>query len=80
MEKQMKRDESIRGGIDRRNFIRTMGSGSAVAAVAAAAPIVSATDAKAYDPGAEQRKARYRADSDDVKAFYRTNGYETLKK
>jgi hypothetical protein len=73
----MKRDDTSRGGIDRRSFIRTLGSGSAVAA---AAPIVAATDAQAYDPGAEQRKARYRADSDDVKAFYRTNGYETLKK
>jgi hypothetical protein len=76
----MKRDEKRRSGIDRRSFIRTMGSGSVVAAAAAAAPIVAATDAQAYDPGAEQRKARYRADSNDVKAFYRTNGYETLKK
>jgi hypothetical protein len=76
----MKRDEKSRSGIDRRSFIRTMGSGSAVAAAAAAAPIVAATGAQAYDPGAEQRKARYRADSNDVKAFYRTNGYETLKK
>jgi hypothetical protein len=76
----MNRDDKSPGGIDRRNFIRTIGSGSAIAAAAAAAPIVSATDAEAYDPGAEQRKARYRADSNDVKAFYRTNGYETLKK
>jgi hypothetical protein len=76
----MKRNEKSRDGIDRRSFIRTLGSGSAVAAAAAAAPIVAATDAEAYDPGAEQRKARYRSDSDDVKAFYRTNGYETLKK
>jgi hypothetical protein len=76
----MKRDATSQGGMDRRSFIRSMGSGSALAATAAAAPIVAATDAQAYDPGAEQRKARYRADSDDVKAFYRTNGYETLKK
>ena len=76
----MKRDEKRRDGIDRRNFIRTMGSGSAIAAAAAAAPIVAATEAHAYDPGGEERKARYRADSADVKAFYRTNGYETLKK
>jgi hypothetical protein len=76
----MNRDDNSPGGVDRRNFIRAMGSGSAVAAAAAAAPIVAATDAQAYDPGAEQRKARYRADSNDVKAFYRTNGYETLKK
>jgi hypothetical protein len=76
----MKRNEKSRDGMDRRSFIRTLGNGSAVAAAAAAAPIVAATDAEAYDPGAEQRKARYRSDSDDVKAFYRTNGYETLKK
>jgi hypothetical protein len=75
----MKKDENNRGGIDRRNFIRTMGSGSALAAAAAAAPLVAATEAQAYDPGAEERKARYR-ESDHVKAFYRTNGYETLKK
>jgi hypothetical protein len=76
----MARDDKRPGGMDRRSFIRTMGSGSAVAAAAATAPLVSATDAQAYDPGGEQRRARYRADSDDVKAFYRTNGYETLKK
>ncbi|HEX3182948.1 MAG TPA: formate dehydrogenase [Beijerinckiaceae bacterium] len=76
----MKQDEKGPGGMDRRSFIRTLGSGSAVAAAAATAPIVAATEAEAYDPGAEQRKARYRSDSDDVKAFYRTNGYETLKK
>jgi hypothetical protein len=78
----MKRDDSRKTkseGIDRRNFIRTMGSGSAVAAAAAAAPLVAATGAQAYDPGAEERKARYR-ETDHVKAFYRTNGYETLKK
>ena len=74
----MTRDRN--SGIDRRNFIRTVGSGSAIAAAAATAPIVAATEAQAYDPGAEERRARYRADTDDVKAFYRTNGYETLKK
>lgn len=78
-EEMMKRDNKGRNGIDRRNFMRSMGGGSAVVAAAAAAPLVSATDAAAYDPGAEERKARYR-ESDDVKAFYRTNGYETLKK
>jgi hypothetical protein len=75
----MKRDDKSRSGIDRRNFIRTRGSGSAIAAAAAAAPIAAATEAHAYDPGADERKARYR-ETDDVKAFYRTNGYETLKK
>ena len=76
----MKRDENSPSGIDRRSFIRTVGSGSAIAAAAATAPIIAATEAQAYDPGAEQRRARYRPDSADVKAYYRTNGYETLKK
>jgi hypothetical protein len=66
-----------REAIDRRKFFRTVGGASAVA-VAAASPI-AATDAEAYDPGREEAKARYR-ESDHVKAFYRTNGYETLKK
>jgi hypothetical protein len=64
--------------IDRRNFLRTVGGASTVVAAAVASPI-AATDAQAYDPGADETRARYR-ESDDVKAFYRTNGYETLKK
>jgi hypothetical protein len=64
--------------LDRRNFLRTMGGASTVAVAAVAAPM-AATEAQAYDPGREETKARYR-ESDHVKAFYRTNGYETLKK
>jgi hypothetical protein len=63
--------------LDRRNFLRAVGGVSTVA-VAAASPI-AATEAEAYNPGNEESKARYR-ESDHVKAFYRTNGYETLKK
>ncbi len=63
--------------LHRRHFLRALGGASTVAA-AAASPI-AATEAQAYDPGAEERKARYR-ETDHVKAFYRTNGYETLKK
>lgn len=66
-------------GVDRRGFLRTIGSGSALAAAAVAAPFVAATEAEAYNPGGEETKARYR-ESDHVKAFYRSNGYETLKK
>ena len=63
--------------IDRRGFLRTLG-GASTAAAAVASPI-AATEAAAYDPGPDETKARYR-ESDHVKAFYRTNGYETLKK
>ena len=62
--------------IDRRNFLRALGGASTAAA--AASPI-AATEAAAYDPGPDETRARYR-ESDHVKAFYRTNGYETLKK
>ena len=73
----MRRDKSDKA-IDRRSFLRAVGGVSTVAAVAAASPI-GAPEAQAYDPGNEETRARYR-ETDHVKAFYRTNGYETLKK
>ena len=63
--------------IDRRNFLRAVG-GVSTAAVAVAAP-VGVPEAQAYDPGPEETKARYR-ETEHVKAYYRTAGYETLKK
>ena len=71
----MARDEKA---IDRRKFLRGIGGASTAAAAAVVAPI-TAEEAQAYDPGREESKGRYR-ESDHVKAFYRTNGYETLKK
>ena len=62
--------------MDRRTFLRAAGG---VSAAAAAASPIAATEAQAYDPGRDEIKARYQ-ESDHVKAFYRTNGYETLKK
>ena len=60
----------------RRRFFRTLGSTVAAAAVAAAAAPVR--EAEAYDPGREETRARYR-ETDDVRAFYRTNRYEGVK-
>jgi hypothetical protein len=71
----MKQDKKA---MDRRNFLRSVGGASTAAVAAVAAPI-AATEAQAYDPGQDETKGRYR-ESDHVKAFYRTNGYETLKK
>jgi hypothetical protein len=65
--------------LDRRHFLRAMGGASTVAAAAAIAAPLAPTEAQAYDPGSDEKKARYR-ESDHVKAYYRTNGYETLKK
>jgi hypothetical protein len=70
--------EKTKAAMDRRNFLRAVG-GVSTAAVAAVASPIAATEAEAYDPGRDETKARYQ-DSDHVKAFYRTNGYETLKK
>lgn len=64
--------------MDRRKFFRSVGGASAVAVASVAAPL-AATDAQAYEPGNDETKARYR-ESEHVKAFYRSNGYETLKK
>ena len=64
--------------MDRRGFLRSIGSASTVAVAAVASPI-AATEANAYDPGSDETKGRYR-ETEHVKAFYRTNGYETLKK
>jgi hypothetical protein len=69
--------EKNQKAMDRPKFLRSVG-GSTVAVAAAVSPI-AATTAEAYDPGPDETKARYR-ETDHVKAFYRTNGYETLKK
>jgi hypothetical protein len=63
--------------MDRRNFLRGIG-GASTAAVAALA--VAPSEAQAYDPGEGETNARYQPEAPDVQAFYRTNGYETLKK
>jgi hypothetical protein len=66
--------------LGRRRFLRAAGSVSTVAVAATAAPLASINEAHAYNPGKQELRTRYRADSPDVQAFYRTNGYETLKK
>ena len=64
-------------GMNRRNFLGAFG-GASTAAVAAAVTTLAPGEAQAYDPGEDELRARYR-ETDDVKAFYRVNGYETLK-
>ena len=55
---------------DRRSFFMMGGS-----AVAAAAIVPIATEAEADESQAERVKARYKADSPDVKNYYRVNRY-----
>jgi hypothetical protein len=66
----MTRDNKAK--IDRRDLLRALGVGAG----AAASPVALVTEAQA-DSGTsdDKRKARYDANSDDVKAFYRVNHY-----
>ena len=64
--------------MNRRNFLGAFG-GASTAAVATAVATLSPGEAQAYDPGEEEMRARYQ-ETDHVKAFYRVNGYPTLKK
>jgi hypothetical protein len=65
-------DKKPKAEVSRRRFL--LGAGAGATAVAAA-QVGGARQAEAYDPGPEETKARYR-ETDHVKAFYRTNGYE----
>ena len=57
----MKQDSNAK--VDRRDLLRALGAGASSAQV---------SEAQAYsENNDEQRKARYQADSADVKAFYR---------
>ena len=66
------------GTLDRRQFLRTT-AGTSTAAIAAVVSPIGSSEVQAYDPGGDESRGRYR-ETDHVKAFYRTNGYETLTK
>lgn len=62
-------EQDRKPAVDRRSFFKALGAGAAAAATPAAiAP------AEAMNPGNDEKKARYR-ESDQVKAYYRTNRY-----
>jgi nitrous oxide reductase len=67
----MKSDGKTKVG--RRDFLRALGAGAGAAAVTAA-PLASpaAADTENND---QKRKARYKADSAEVKTYYRVNRY-----
>jgi hypothetical protein len=64
------------GAYNRRHFLRALGGASAATVTVVVAPTPVA---EAYDPGSEETRARYR-ETEDVKAFYRTNRYEGTKR
>jgi hypothetical protein len=67
----MKSDGKTKVG--RRDFLRALGAGAGAAAVTAA-PLAgpAAADTENND---QKRKARYKADSAEVKTYYRVNRY-----
>jgi len=58
--------------VRRRDVLRAIGIGAGIAATAAA-PL--ATEAVAAESDSEKKKARYKANSDEVKTYYRVNRY-----
>lgn len=73
-------EDSLMDNVRQRTFHRRkflIGTGQAT--VVAAVPAAVSTPSQAYDPGESETRTRYR-ETDHVKAFYRTNGYESLKK
>jgi hypothetical protein len=70
-------DDKQKTAMNRRGFFGAV-AGLSTAAAAAAATF-GPTEARAYDPGDKEMKARYR-ETEHVKTFYRVNGYQTLKK
>ena len=64
----MKQDSNAK--VDRRVLLRALGAG------ALTAPGAQVSEVQAYsENNDEKRKARYQADSADVKMFYRVNNY-----
>ena len=61
--------------MDRRSFLRAAGGVS----TAAAATALGSTAARAYDPGEEETRSRYR-ETEHIRTFYRVNRYPSGKK
>ncbi len=59
--------------VGRRDFLRALGAGAGVA-VTASGPLVQEATADSESDD-DKRKARYKADSPDVQAYYRVNRY-----
>ena len=61
-----------KANLARRNFLRALGAGAGIAA----APVALVTKAEAdTESDGDKRKARYKADSAEVKTYYRVNSY-----
>lgn len=61
-----------KGDLARRDFLRAAGLGAGLAAAASGA---LTTEASAAESEAEEKKAEYNPNSQDVKDYYRVNRY-----
>jgi hypothetical protein len=64
--------------VGRRDFLKTLGVGTAAAA--ASAPLVAGTAAADTESNDDKRKARYQPNSPLVQKFYSVNRYPAEKK
>ena len=58
--------------VDRRDLLRALGVGASLAVTSGTLVVEAQGDSETND---QKRKARYDANSADVKAFYRVNNY-----
>ena len=72
----MKRERKA-SELGRREFLRTLGAGTAAAA--ASAPLVAGPAAADTESNDEKRKARYQPNSPLVQKFYSVNRYPAQK-
>ena len=64
--------QESKGKFGRRDFLRALGAGAGIAATPAA--LVSEAQADTEN-SSEKTKSRYKADSEHIKAYYRSNQY-----
>ena len=60
--------------VDRRNFLKVLGTGAGATTLAAAGAIVGPAATQAAESTADKKKKRYQ-ETDHVRAYYRTNRY-----
>ena len=60
--------------VDRRRFLKGLGTGAGATALAAAGTMIVSAPVEAAENAADKKKKRYK-ETEHVKAYYRTNRY-----
>lgn len=66
--------KTAKAQVERRGFLKALGLGAGAAAAGVSAE-AAVSSAKASESRNDRTKARYKADSPHVQAYYRTNRY-----